>query len=199
MKDYRRTYPLFSLCGLNCALCPIHHMQGGCPGCGGGAGHQSCPIARCARDRGGLEHCFLCGDYPCERYEGVMDYDSFLPHRNMARDMELAGRMGLEAYRAVLEEKAQVLTWLLAEYNDGRRKSLFCAAACLLELEDLKLARRRIRAQTGPEMTRKERSTLAVRCLGELARERGVCLRLRRRQKGEPGRKERTGGFHDDG
>ena len=24
MKNYQREYPLFSLCGLNCALCPMH-------------------------------------------------------------------------------------------------------------------------------------------------------------------------------
>ena len=189
MKDYRRSYPLFSLCGLNCGLCPIHHMQGGCPGCGGGAGHQSCPIARCARDRGGLEHCFSCGDYPCERYEGIMDYDSFLPHRNMARDMELARELGPEGYRAVLEEKMAVLEWLLAGYNDGRHKSLFCTAACLLDGEDLRLAQRRIGERAAPEMTGKECSALAQRCLEELARERGVSLRLRKRPKGEAKRR----------
>ena len=35
MKNDQRPYPLFSLCGLNCALCPIHLNQY-CPGCGGG-------------------------------------------------------------------------------------------------------------------------------------------------------------------
>ena len=27
MKDSLRTYPALSLCGLCCALCPIHQMQ----------------------------------------------------------------------------------------------------------------------------------------------------------------------------
>jgi hypothetical protein len=28
MKEYYRNYPLFSLCGLNCGLCPRYHTQG---------------------------------------------------------------------------------------------------------------------------------------------------------------------------
>ena len=39
MRDYRRSDPAFSLCGLCCALCPMHRMEKGCPGCGGGEGH----------------------------------------------------------------------------------------------------------------------------------------------------------------
>ena len=48
MRNYRRSDPAFSLCGLCCALCPMHRMERGCPGCGGGAGHQSCAVIRCA-------------------------------------------------------------------------------------------------------------------------------------------------------
>ena len=33
MKNYLRAHPALSLCGLCCALCPIHQMQNGCPGC----------------------------------------------------------------------------------------------------------------------------------------------------------------------
>ena len=58
MKHYRRADPSFSLCGLHCGLCPIHHMERGCPGCGGGAGHQSCGIIRCSLEHGAPEYCF---------------------------------------------------------------------------------------------------------------------------------------------
>lgn len=47
MKNFKRNYPLFSLCGLNCGLCPMH-LNNYCPGCGGGAGNQPCTIARCS-------------------------------------------------------------------------------------------------------------------------------------------------------
>ena len=64
MKDFTRVETRFSLCGLNCALCSM--WQGGyCPGCGGGAGNQSCAIARCSIQHGGISFCWECPEYPC--------------------------------------------------------------------------------------------------------------------------------------
>ena len=56
MKDFLRQEPLFSLCGLNCGLCTMH-LGGHCPGCGGGAGNQSCSLARCSLQHGGVAFC----------------------------------------------------------------------------------------------------------------------------------------------
>ena len=107
MKNYQREYPLFSLCGLNCALCPMHL-------------NKVLPRLRRRRGKAVLRHiplrqgtrlsgiCFQCGEYPCEKYDSVMEYDSFLPHRNMRRDMERAKSGGMEAYQAELEEKAAI-------------------------------------------------------------------------------------------
>jgi hypothetical protein len=50
MKGFQREDLMFSLCGLNCALCTMK-IDNYCPGCGGGAGNQGCSIARCS-----LEH-----------------------------------------------------------------------------------------------------------------------------------------------
>ena len=47
MKNYQREYPLFSLCGLNCALCPMH-LNKYCPGCG-------------ALRQGEARFCAVCG------------------------------------------------------------------------------------------------------------------------------------------
>ena len=47
-------------------------------------------------------------------------------------------RIGEEAYTAEQVEKRQILDQLLAEYNDGRKKTLFCLAVNLLPLEDLR-------------------------------------------------------------
>jgi len=52
MKEYKREYPLFSLCGLNCGLCPKYHTNGEskCPGCGGTdftLKHPPCKVIRC--------------------------------------------------------------------------------------------------------------------------------------------------------
>lgn len=183
MKDYRRAYPMFSLCGLNCGLCPIHHMEKGCPGCGGGEGHQSCAIVRCARQRDGVEYCFQCGAFPCERYEGQTDYDSFLSHKNMLNDAEKAKRVGLDAYQAELEEKAAVLRELLRDYNDGRRKTFFCTAVNLLELSDIRWVLAQIADQIPAGAPAKEKAAVAAGLFQAKADERGVSLKLRRKPR----------------
>ena len=59
MKGFKRNNQLLSLCGLNCGLCPMH-IDGYCPGCGGGAGNQSCRIARCSLEHDNLTYCYEC-------------------------------------------------------------------------------------------------------------------------------------------
>ena len=51
MKGFKRQNQLFSLCGLNCGLCPMF-LNKNCPGCGGGEGNQACKIARCSMEHG---------------------------------------------------------------------------------------------------------------------------------------------------
>lgn len=98
------------------------HLNGCCPGCGGGKGNQPCAIARCSLDRGGIEFCCDCIEYPCARYQAMTEYDSFISHRHMAHDLARLQQIGLDAYRAELEEKIKILHTLLDGYNDGRRK-----------------------------------------------------------------------------
>ena len=75
MKGFTRMETRFSLCGLNCDLCSMH-LGGYCPGCGGGAGNQSCTMAKCSLEHGGIQFCWECREYPCPRYDGIDDWDS---------------------------------------------------------------------------------------------------------------------------
>lgn len=52
----------------------------------------------------------------------MTEYDSFISHRHMAHDLAWLQQIGLDAYRAELEEKIKILHTLLDGYNDGRRK-----------------------------------------------------------------------------
>ena len=79
MKGFQREDRMFSLCGLNCMLCPMQ-IGGYCPGCGGGEGNQSCAIARCSLEHDKVEYCHQCGEYPCSRYDGIDEYDLSLIH-----------------------------------------------------------------------------------------------------------------------
>ena len=135
MKDYRRQNPAFSLCGLCCALCPMY-LGGYCPGCGGGEGHQPCAVIRCSREHGEMEYCFSCAEFPCERLREAARFDSFLPHRHMLQNLGRARDTGVPAFQAELAKREKILHTLLANYNDGRKKTFFCAAAALLPLAE---------------------------------------------------------------
>ena len=87
MTGFQREDLSFSLCGLNCALCPMQ-LGGHCPGCGGGAGNQPCAIARCSLEHGTVSYCWQCADFPCERSRGDEPYDSFITHLYRRADLE---------------------------------------------------------------------------------------------------------------
>lgn len=183
MKGFTRAETRFSLCGLNCALCSMR-LGGYCPGCGGGAGNQSCALARCSLEHGGIQFCWECPEYPCSRYESFDDGDSFVPHRNRTQDIASARELGLEVYLERLEEKRTILDALLEGYNDGRRKTLFTTAVYLLPLEDLRTVMVTLTSQ--PERTEqpvKERALAAVGLLQEAANNRGVSLKLNKKSK----------------
>ncbi|MGB4019008.1 MAG: DUF3795 domain-containing protein [Syntrophomonadaceae bacterium] len=182
MKDYQRPYPLFSLCGLNCGLCPMH-LGKYCPGCGGGEGHQSCAIVKCSQQHGAIEYCYLCDEYPCQKYEGVTLFDSFITHKNMLKDFEKVKVIGLEAYQTELDEKIAILQHLLANFNDGRRKSFFCTAVNLLDLQDIKDVLAQIEEEIQPDMSLKEKSTTAVSLFQSTAEKRSISLKLNRKER----------------
>ena len=183
MKGFTRAETRFSLCGLNCALCSMH-LGGCCPGCGGGAGNQSCAIAKCSLQHGGVPFCWECPEYPCSRYDGFDDGDSFVPHRSRRRDIAQAGELGLDTYLAQLEEKRAVLEELLAHYNDGRRKTFFNTAVYLLPLEDLRSVTAALGSRSEwDEQTVQKRASAAAGLLQEAADRRGILLKLNKKPK----------------
>ena len=182
MKNFRRDHLQFSQCGLNCLLCPMQ-LGGYCPGCGGGEGNQSCAIARCALEQGIGEFCTRCGRFPCERYEKAREYDSFLPHGRMVRDLERVEELGLEVYINELEERRAILDRLLAGWNDGRRKSFYCLAVYLLELDGLRRAFADIQSAALSDRPMKERALTAVEILKKTAADSGITLKLNKKPK----------------
>ncbi len=185
MKDYKREYPLFSLCGLNCGLCPMH-LGDYCPGCGGGAGNQPCRIIKCSQQHGEMEYCYQCEEYPCEKYDGIDEFDSFITHRNQLKDFEKVRRIGIHAYQAELDEKIGILRYLLDHYNDGRRKNFFCIAVNLLELHDIKPVMAQLATEADEDrFTLKERAALAASLFQAAAAERDIVLKLNKKSAKE--------------
>ena len=184
MEYTLRDYPQFSACGLNCGLCPRYYTDGQsrCPGCAGegfSEVHPPCGILSCC-ERKGLAYCFLCQEFPCKKYDGVDQSDSFITHKNQFKDLEKAKQLGMEAYQAELDEKMEILEHLLENYDDGRRKGLFCIAVNLLELKDVRTVKDRIAAEAGPEVPLKTRAATAARLFEEMAVEREISLKLRK-------------------
>lgn len=179
MKNFSRDDLSFSLCGLNCALCPMK-LDGYCPGCGGGAGNQGCQIAGCSVERGGYAYCSDCEKYPCPKYDGITEFDSFITHRDQLSDMEKA-RKNTEAYRLQLEQKTEFLRYLLDNFNDGRRKTFFCLAVNLLELRDIQSVVRRLEAQCPEGMSLKEKAAAAADRFEAAAKQKRIVLKLNKK------------------
>ena len=56
---------------------------------------------------------------PCEEYEHIDDFDSFITHHGQKANLEKAQQSGMKAYNA---EKAKILNIFLSGYNDGRKR-----------------------------------------------------------------------------
>ena len=187
MEYQQRKYPQFSACGLNCGLCPRYHTSGNskCPGCAGDGfltKHPKCGVLSCSQHKE-IEYCYQCGEFPCKKYDGADQTDSFISHLNQLKDLEKAKNIGINTYSKELNEKISILETLLANYDDGRRKSFFCVAINLLELQDAEKAIERIEFEARPEQSIKERATIAVRLIQTIADEQGVSLKLRKKAK----------------
>jgi len=187
MKYKTRKYPLFAACGLNCGLCPNYHVHtagkfrcSGCAGEGFSEAHPACGILTCCQSRN-TEFCYECGEFPCKKYDSWGDSDSFITHRNYLSDTDKAKRMGIDAYNAEQVEKVGLLSALLKDYNDGRRKTFFCLAVNLLALQDIKTVMGQIEREIESKSPLKERAVAAVRLFEGMAGQRGVSLKMRRK------------------
>ena len=178
MKQFARKNPLFSLCGLNCGLCTMR-LGGHCGGCG--FGNQTCPLARCSIEHGAIEYCFQCGEYPCEKYDRLDAYDSFITHQRQKKDLQKAQQIGIENYTAEQVEKGKILTDLLDRYNDGRKKTRFCLAVNLLELDELTGIVRQADTET-QGMPLKEKAAFLSSSLQSCAEKKGIVLKLKKKK-----------------
>lgn len=167
------------LCGLNCGLCTMF-LGKYCPGCGGGDGNQGCKIARCGMERGNTDYCFRCAEYPCEKYAHIDEYDSFITHKNQKADLAKAECIGIDAYNEEQKEKTRILDYLLSNFNDGRKKTLFCQAVNLLESEGLRELLALL--ERCPGTAPKEKGAFAAEQIKEIAAGKGVDLMLRKKK-----------------
>jgi hypothetical protein len=167
-----KSYPAIGVCGIDCGLCPIHHVKAG-NGCGGctapGPSYTAgrwCAIARCAVRDHGYETCAACAEFPCERLTGWDGGDSVVTHKNSLANLRTIKEHGIEQFVAQQRERIALLDTMLSEFDDGRSKGFFCLAATLLPLED------------GADL--KSRAAILRRILGSAASRLGISLKLRK-------------------
>ena len=89
---------------------------------------------------------------------------------------------GAELYLAEQQKKKVLLNHLLNTYNDGRKKTLFCIAVNLLDLNDLEYIISELDENTS-HLTLKEKSTHAANLLQEAAKKETITLKLRKQRK----------------
>lgn len=107
------------------------------------------------------------------------EYDSFITHRRRRADLEKAKNIGIAQYDLEQQEKVQILSYLLSNYNDGRRKNFFCVAVNLLELPELREVVAELRSNEKlPSLPIKERSSYAAEVVQNIADRRNVVLKL---------------------
>ena len=87
VKEFNRNDKLFSLCGLNCSLCPSF-VRGNCQGCQKGS-HCAlmCPFVPCSIEHGGVDYCFECEEDPCKNYDGVDEKESLITPLHQLKDI----------------------------------------------------------------------------------------------------------------
>jgi len=182
MKDFNRKNLYFSLCGLNCTLCSMY-IGRYCPGCGKGEGNQSCSIARCSLKYNNMEYCFFCFNFPCEKYKGIEEYDSFITHQNQLKDINRFKEIGSDAYNNEQVVKFDFLRKLLDNYNDGKRKTFYCLAINLLSIQKIEAIMKQISDNKKIEnLTIREKAEFVVLLFQEEAVKDGVILKLRRKK-----------------
>lgn len=182
MESYARKHREFSLCGLNCSLCPRYHTEGlsRCPGCGGedfSRKHPSCSVINCSKKNGNIEYCFECQLYPCPKYTQPNEKDSFITYKDVTKDLNKA-REDIDAYLRVLEKKEQLLGFLLERYDNGRLKNFYCIAVNLMMTEDIKDV---IESAERGENSKNECVIKAIKeGIEAAAKARGIEIRLRK-------------------
>lgn len=79
--------------------------------------------------------------------------------------------------------KREILNYLLANYNNGRRKTFFCIAVNLLDLPDIREILRQIGENNElSEATEKERGLYAVKAFQDIADKKDIKLKLRKKR-----------------
>jgi len=85
-----------------------------------------------------LEVCADCQDYPFKRFNSEKNgYDSFVTHKMVFVNLNYIKTNGIASLIDQQKISIEILKNLLANFDDGRSKSLYCITSALLPLDKL--------------------------------------------------------------
>jgi len=149
--EQTKIYPTIGVCGLDCGLCPRYYTIGTsrCPGCRGPDffnKHPSCSFITCCVRKKGLEVCAECSEFPCSKFKSYEEYQqlkessSYPSYRKVMPNLNFIKEHGIKKFIEQQERRIKLLKTMIENFDDGRSKSFFCKAACLLDLTSLESA-----------------------------------------------------------
>jgi len=155
-----------------------------------GEQHSYCSVYRCCVTKRGLITCADCDEYPCERLLRVLGVeeglDSFISHKPALPNLDRIREVGLERYLEEQRERRLLVERLLADYNEGRSMSFYCATCALMpsdlvrqaidEMEGM-LANKQV---DGSNLKAKAKAMRAM--IQNLAAQASIDLKLRKRK-----------------
>jgi hypothetical protein len=118
-----------------------------CPGCAGPnffAKHPSCSFITCCVKKKNLEVCAECSDFPCskfksdEEYQQLNESSSYPSSKKVMPNLYFIREHGIAKFAEQQKGRIKLLETMIANFNDGRSRSYFCKASCLLDLETLR-------------------------------------------------------------
>jgi hypothetical protein len=143
-----KKYPTIGVCGLDCGLCPRYYTKGPsrCPGCGGPDffnKHPSCSFITCCVKKKNLEVCGQCPDFPCTKFKTDKEYQqmeessSYPSNRVVLQNLYFIKEHGIKKFLSQQKKRIKLLETMIENFDDGRSRSFFCRAACLLDVRSL--------------------------------------------------------------
>ena len=148
MNSLIKNYPTIACCGLDCGLCPRYYIDGPsrCPGCAGPdfyIKHPSCSYITCCVKKKNLEVCGQCPDFPCskfktdEEYQQIEESFSYPSYKVVMRNHNFIKEHGIKDFITRQKKRIKLLERMIENFDDGRSRSFFCRATCLLEVTSL--------------------------------------------------------------
>lgn len=183
---------LAGCCGLYCGLCPRFQSQAPsrCLGCQLGEQHSYCSVYRCCVVKRRLFTCADCDEYPCKRLLRVLGVeeglDSFLSHKPALPNLDRIREVGLETYLGEQRERRLLVEHLLANYNEGRSMSFYCATCALMPPDLIRQAigemEEMLDSKQVDSSDLKAKAKVMRSVIQELAAKADIDLRLRRKR-----------------